>query len=118
MPPDLVLALGMMIRYLFVFAHMSRKIRKSLQAKCFNPFDRRLPYRYRITQMGYILETMFIRSFEQGERTYISMLCRGYGRGSHIYISKKPLQRWDTYFLTGCLCYIIVVLLICWLTCQ
>ena len=118
MPSVLVLALGMMIRYLFVFAHMSRKIRESLKAKCFDPFDRKLPYRYRITQMGYTLGTMFIRSFEQGERTYISMLCRGYGKDSHIYISKKPFHRWDIFFLAGCLCYIIAVPLICWFTAQ
>jgi cobalt/nickel transport system permease protein len=114
MPAELILALGMMIRYLFVFGYMARKINESLQTRCFNPFDRTLPYRYRITKMGYTLGTMFIRSFEQGERTYMSMLCRGYGRESHIYISKKPLLKMDVIFLSAGLGYIIVVPIYFW----
>ncbi|MDD1727504.1 MAG: energy-coupling factor transporter transmembrane protein EcfT, partial [Methanospirillum sp.] len=113
-----LLALGMMIRYLFVFAYMSRKIHESLLVKCFDPFDRRLPYRYRITQLGYTLGTMFIRSFEQGERTYLSMLCRGYGRESHVFVSKKPIPRVELFALAGCICYIIAVPTICWLLYQ
>jgi len=118
MPPDFVLALGMMIRYLFVFGQMYTKIHEAFQSKCFDPFDRSLPYRYRITQMGYTLGTMFIRSFEQGERTYTSMLCRGYGRGTYLYICKKALTGRDIWFLVISLIYIIVVPLICWIRYQ
>ncbi|MFH0966223.1 MAG: cobalt ECF transporter T component CbiQ [Methanobacteriota archaeon] len=114
LPSELILALGMMIRYLFVFGYMARKINQSLQARCFDAFNRNLPYRYRITQMGYTLGTMFIRSFEQGERTYMSMLCRGYGKESHIYICKKSLQNPDIFFLIAGLSYVIAVPLICW----
>ncbi|HWQ62774.1 MAG TPA: cobalt ECF transporter T component CbiQ [Methanospirillum sp.] len=118
MPPDFVLALGMMIRYLFVFGQMYQKIHETFQSKCFDPFDRSLSYRYRITQMGYTLGTMFIRSFEQGERTYMSMLCRGYGRGTYLYICKKALSRMDIRFLTISLGYIIIIPLVCWIRYQ
>ena len=99
LPPEFSLTLGMMIRYLFVFGYMFRKIQHSLATRCFDPFDRRLPYRYRLREMGYTIGTFFVRSYEQGERTYTAMLCRGYGRHSHVFVAKKPLTWADWAFL-------------------
>ena len=113
-PPELILALGMMIRYLFVFGIMFRKVSDALDTRLFNPFDRKIPYKYRIINMGYILGAMFIRSLEQGERTYSSMLCRGYGRDSYIFIKKKDLLPVEIGFLLFCMCFIITVPLILW----
>lgn len=79
MPGEFTLCIGMMVRYLFLFARTSEKIKNALETRCFDPFDRALPYRYRLRQMGYTIGTMFLRSYEQGERTYTCMLCRGYG---------------------------------------
>jgi cobalt/nickel transport system permease protein len=98
LPPEFGLALGMMVRYLFVFGYMYRKINQAMETKCFDPFDRSLPYRYRLRQMGYTIGTLFIRSYEQGERTYTSMLCRGYGRDSHSYLTKKRLKHMEWVF--------------------
>ena len=83
----------MMIRYLFVFGYMYRKIVQALETKAFDPFDRNLPYRYRMRQIGYTIGTMFIRSYEQGERVYTSMLCRGYGRQSHLFYKEKRILK-------------------------
>ncbi|HPP77173.1 energy-coupling factor transporter transmembrane component T [Methanospirillum sp.] len=113
-PPELILALGMMIRYLFVFGTIYRKVTDALKARLFDPFDHRLPYRYRIVNMGYMMGSLFIRSLEQGERTYASMLCRGYGRDSYIFIRDKPLHSSDLIFLFSCLFIIILVPLFCW----
>jgi len=99
LPAEFALALGMMIRYLFVFGYIYRKVNEALVTRCFNPFDRTLPYRYRLQQLGYTIGSLFLRSYEQGERTYIAMLCRGYGRHSHIFLEKKPLARVDWAFL-------------------
>jgi cobalt/nickel transport system permease protein len=109
LPAEFALALGMMIRYLFVFAYMYRKITETLRTKCFDAFDRHLPYRYRLKQLGYLIGTMFIRSYEQGERVYTSMLCRGYGRESFLFVRKKPLRRSEWVFLSLSLCFIVVV---------
>jgi len=113
-PPELILALGMMIRYLFVFGIIYRKVTDALKTRLFDPFDHRLPYRYRIVNMGYMMGSLFIRSLEQGERTYASMLCRGYGRDSYIFIRDKPLLRSDLIFLFCCLFIIILAPLFCW----
>jgi cobalt/nickel transport system permease protein len=100
LPAEFTLVLGMMLRYLYVFGYMIRKMRQSLETRCFDPFDRSLPYRYRLEKLAYAVGTLFIRSYEQGERTYLAMLCRGYGRESHLYISKKPLKSRDWAFLS------------------
>jgi cobalt/nickel transport system permease protein len=116
LPPEFALTFGMMIRYLFVFGYIYRKINESLQTRCFDPFNPSLPYSYRIRQLGYTVGTIFIRSYQQGERVYTSMLCRGYGRDSHIYIVKKPLRAVDWSFLLTCLAFSLIVPLALWIT--
>lgn len=107
LPAEFTLTLGMMIRYLFVFGYMYRKINESLATRCFQASDSRLPYRYRLRTLAFTIGTLFIRSYEQGERTYLAMLCRGYGRESHLYIRNKPLFRSDRIFLVGGLFVVI-----------
>jgi cobalt/nickel transport system permease protein len=116
LPADFALVLGMMLRYLFVFGYVYRKVREALVTRCFDAFDRRLPHMYRLRQMGYILGTMFIRAYEQGERVYISMLCRGYGRHSFLFVKKKSLSEGDIAFLSLSLLFIITVPVAIWLT--
>jgi cobalt/nickel transport system permease protein len=115
LPSEFALALGMMIRYLFVFGYMYRKIVQALETKAFDPFDRNLPYRYRMRQIGYTIGTMFIRSYEQGERVYTSMLCRGYGRQSHLFLKKKGFKTSEWTFLVICLGFIIIIPVMAWL---
>jgi cobalt/nickel transport system permease protein len=116
LPPEFALTFGMMIRYLFVFGYIYRKINESLATRCFDPFNSALSYRYRMKQIGYTVGTIFIRSYEQGERVYTSMLCRGYGKDSHIFITKKPLKGYEWAFLSFCLVFIIAVPVTIWLT--
>ena len=115
LPPEFALTFGMMIRYLFVFGYIYRKINESLATRCFDPFNSALSYRYRMKQIGYTVGTIFIRSYEQGERVYTSMLCRGYGKDSHIFITKKPLQSSEWTFLSVCLVFVIAVPVIIWM---
>lgn len=103
LPAEFTLILGMMTRYLFVFGQMYVRIRNALATRCFDPFDRALPYRYRLRQLGYTLGTMFLRSYEQGERTYTAMLCRGYGPDAHLFVARKPLSGRDWTVLAACL---------------
>jgi cobalt/nickel transport system permease protein len=116
LPAEIALALGMMIRYLFVFGYIFRKVNETLKTKCFDAFDRNLPYGYRLRQLGYTIGTMFIRSYEQGERVYTSMLCRGYGRDSHLFIAKKPLLAKEWAFLSVSLIFIIAIPVTVWVT--
>ena len=115
LPPEFALTFGMMIRYLFVFGYIYRKINESLATRCFDPFNSALSYRYRMKQIGYTVGTIFIRSYEQGERVYTSMLCRGYGKDSHIFIAKKPLLSSEWAFLSLCLVFVIAVPVMIWM---
>ncbi len=115
LPAEFALAFGMMIRYLFVFGYMYRKISESLATRCFDPFNPALPYRYRLRQLGYTVGTLFIRSYEQGERVYTSMLCRGYGKASHMFVSRKPLRPAEWSFLAFCLFFVILVPVTVWM---
>jgi len=115
LPAEFALALGMMIRYLFVFGYMYRKIVQTLETKAFDPFDRNLSYRYRMRQIGYTIGTMFIRSYEQGERVYTSMLCRGYGKHSHLFLKKKGIKPSEWTFLVISLGFIVLIPVIAWL---
>jgi cobalt/nickel transport system permease protein len=114
LPAEFTLVLGMMLRYLYVFGYMIRKMRQSLETRCFDPFDRNLPYRYRLEKVAYAVGTLLIRSYEQGERTYMAMLCRGYGRESHLYIAKKPMRTGDWTFLACGMALIILVPILAW----
>ncbi len=115
LPPEFALTFGMMIRYLFVFGYIFRKINESLITRCFDPFDPSLSYRYRMKQIGYTVGTIFVRSYEQGERVYTSMLCRGYGKDSHSYVTKKPLHTGEWSFLIFCLFFVTAVPVMVWL---
>lgn len=116
LPAEFALALGMMIRYLFVFGYMYRKIVQALETKAFDPFDRNLSYRYRMRQIGYTIGTMFVRSYEQGERVYISMLCRGYGKKSHLFLKKKGIKTSEWTFLIISVGFIIIIPVWVWLS--
>lgn len=118
LPAEFSLVLGMMVRYIFVLGYITRKVGESLAARCFSPFDPHLPYRYRLRVLAYTIGTLFIRSYEQGERTYMAMLCRGYGRESHLYIRKKPLERRDLFFLATCMPVVVCTPVIAWLSSQ
>lgn len=109
LPSDFVMALGMMIRYLFVFGYIYRKINETFKTKCFDPLDKQLPYQYRLRQIGYTIGTLFLRSYEQGERTYIAMLCRGYDRHANIYVREKTLNGRDWTFLICSLLFFIIL---------
>ncbi len=115
LPAEFALTLGMMIRYLFVFGYIYRKVNESLATRCFDPFNADLPYMYRLKQVGYTIGSIFIRSYEQGERVYTSMLCRGYGSDSHIFLIKKPMKRMEWVEFALCMIFIIGVPLTVWM---
>ncbi|PWR73807.1 cobalt ECF transporter T component CbiQ [Methanospirillum lacunae] len=100
LPSVMALSLGMMIRYLFLFATMYTQIHHALQGRNFDPWAKNLPYRYRIRTLGYAMGVLFLRAYEQGERTYSAMLCRGYGSHALDHLQKKALTHIDLIVLT------------------
>jgi len=70
----------------------------------------------RYYQVFHVIADLPFGSYEQGERVYTSMLCRGYGRHSFLYVKKKPLGRSDLAFLSVSIIFVIAVPVIFWLT--
>lgn len=98
LPKELALLFTMMVRYLFVFWHMLGRIRTAQKTRCFDIWNRKVPGRWILEQLGYTISSLFVRSYEQGERTYQSMLCRGYNE-AHVYVGKKKISAADVFVL-------------------
>jgi cobalt/nickel transport system permease protein len=99
MPKEMALLFTMMARYLFVFSNMLGRIRRAQKTRCFDLLNKKVPRIWTLQQIGYTISSMFIRSYEQGERTYQSMLCRGYNADRHVYVGSKNLRILDVSFL-------------------
>ncbi|VVB54019.1 Energy-coupling factor transporter transmembrane protein EcfT [uncultured archaeon] len=95
LPKEMALLFTMMVRYLFVFWNMLGRIRTAQKTRCFEIWNRKVPRKWTLEQIGYTISSLFIRSYEQGERTYQSMLCRGYCADAHVYVDKKKLHITD-----------------------
>ena len=93
LPAEISLVIGLMVRYLFVAALMYQRVLHMFAVRCFSPFATHLPYRYRLSVLAYAIGSLFIRSYERGERVYVSMLCRGYGKDSYLHVSSKPFTK-------------------------
>ena len=99
LPKEMALLFTMMVRYLFVFWNMLGRIRTAQKTRCFEIWNRKVPRMWTLEQIGYTISLLFIRSYEQGERTYQSMLCRGYSADAGVYVNKKKLKLLDFSWL-------------------
>src|SRR3990172_6068408 len=106
LPREMALLFTMMIRYLFVFWNILGRIRTAQKTRCFDLLNKSVPKRWILEQVGYTISSLFIRSYEQGERTYQSMLCRGYNADTHVYVGKKKIGFSD--FVVIALTFIII----------
>lgn len=89
MPREFALIFSLMIRFLFMFFDELNKIMQAQKTRCFDAFNKKLPYTWRMKQLGYTVAMMFLRAFERGETIYMSMASRGYSDKSHLYSDKK-----------------------------
>jgi cobalt/nickel transport system permease protein len=98
-PRQFTLLLSMMVRYLFLFWAVLKRIRIAQQTRLFDIWNKNVSRKWVIEQVGNSMSTIFIRSYEQGERTYISMLCRGYGSGHEKAYYRTKIKAPDILFL-------------------
>jgi cobalt/nickel transport system permease protein len=108
MPKDLAMILSIMVRFLFVFIDELAAIRKSQKSRNFHIHSNLTPYKWRVRQVGYTVAMMFVKSYEQGERVYRSMVSRGFSDESDLYNEKKSLERNDYIYI----CTIIILVIV------
>lgn len=91
LPREFALLLTMMIRYLFVFWGVFKRLRRAQASRGFDIWNKNVPRKWILEQIAHSISSLFIRSYEQGERTFQSMLSRGYDYTADIYVHKKKI---------------------------
>lgn len=98
-PREFSMLLSLTLRYLFFFYEELRKIRNAQKTRCFDIWNKKTAYLWRLKKIGETISMMFLRSYEQGEKVYFSMLSRGYSDGSNLYDENKKLSAKDFTFI-------------------
>jgi len=101
LPKEFALLFSMMVRYLFMFWGVYRRMRTAQISRCFSIWNKKVPRKWILEQIGYAITSLFIRSYEQGERTYQSMLSRGYDYSAHTYVREKKIKIKDAFFIAS-----------------
>ncbi|MEM2934226.1 MAG: cobalt ECF transporter T component CbiQ [Halobacteria archaeon] len=108
-PREVILLFGLFARYLFVFQNAYQRIKLAQETRCFRISNRKVPYSWILEQLSYSISLLFIRAYEQGERTYISMLSRGYNPNSEIYIESRKITFSDGLYLFNTIAILLAV---------
>lgn len=98
-PREFSMLLSLTLRYLFFFYEELRRIRNAQKTRCFDIWNKKTAYLWRLKKMGETISMMFLRSYEQGEKVYFSMLSRGYSDNSNLYEENKKLNIKDFAFI-------------------
>lgn len=99
MPKDLAMILSIMVRFLFMFIEELESIRKAQSSRNFHIHNKKTSYVWRLKQVGFTVAMMFLKSYEQGENVYRSMVSRGFSENSEFYSEKEKLDKNDYYFI-------------------
>ncbi len=94
-PRVLVMIMSFMYRYIFVLTDEVMRMKQARDSRNFGSGGKRL---WQIKTVGNMIGTLFIRSYERGERVYASMVARGFDGHSRTLdrLCFKPV---DVYFV-------------------
>ncbi|HIH62631.1 MAG TPA: cobalt ECF transporter T component CbiQ [Methanobacteriales archaeon] len=98
-PHTFIMLLNLTVRYLFFFYDELERIKNAQKTRCFDIWNKNTQYSWRLRKIGETIAMIFLRAYEQGEKTYLSMLSRGYSQESQMYHEKSPLKRADILFI-------------------
>ncbi len=106
-PRVIILILSFMYRYIFVLVDEMMRMRQARDSRNFG--GSRL---YQLKTIGNMIGTLFIRSYERGERVYAAMLSRGFDDKVRT-LHQLAFRHSDAYFGTA-LCLLLVLGAIVW----
>lgn len=113
-PHQLAMLLNLTVRYLFFFYDQLENILNAQSTRCFDIFNKKTSYKWRLKKVGETITMMFLRTFEQGEKVYLSMMSRGYSENTRTYMSKTKLDLKDYFFFSTTLLVLLGLQLINW----
>lgn len=96
MPRVLAMLMSFMYRYLFILTDEVMRMKQARDSRSFG--GRRL---WQMRTIGNMVGTLFIRSYERGERVYAAMSARGFS-GQTPTLSHLSFRLTDACFATGC----------------
>jgi cobalt/nickel transport system permease protein len=102
MPRVMVMLLSFMYRYIFLLTDEVMRMKQARDSRNFG--GKRLR---QISTVGNMIGTLFIRSYERGERVYTAMVSRGFDGHSRT-LGRLHFNRLDACFITG-----IILALVC-----
>jgi cobalt/nickel transport system permease protein len=106
-PHQLAMLLNLTVRYLFFFYDQLENILNAQSTRCFDIFSKKTSYQWRLKKVGETITMMFLRTFEQGEKVYMSMMSRGYSENTRTYMAKTKLDSKDYFFFSATLLVIL-----------
>ncbi|GBF35786.1 cobalt ECF transporter T component CbiQ [Methanofervidicoccus abyssi] len=108
LPNIMSILLGLMIRYLFIMYDILQSTIRAQKSRALN--RKNLSYKQILNIFGYTVGSIFIRAYEQGERTYLAMVSRGYSENSDIHFNIGNISTNDVILLTVTIILIIFLL--------
>lgn len=99
-PREFSMILSLTLRYIFFFYDELRRIQNAQKSRCFDIRNKKATYMWRLKKVGETISMMFLRSYEQGEKVYFSMLSRGYSDDSNLYNENRNLGSKEYVFIT------------------
>ncbi|MFC2031911.1 cobalt ECF transporter T component CbiQ [Chloroflexota bacterium] len=103
MPRVIIMILSFMYRYLFILVDETMRMKQARDSRNFG--GARL---WQIRTIGNMVGTLFIRSYERGERVYQAMVARGFD-GQTRTLNHLNFRLADTGFGIGC-CLVLVLI--------
>jgi cobalt/nickel transport system permease protein len=83
-----------------------------MTSRNFDPFNKDIPYKWRVKQVGYSIAMMFLKAYEKGETIYLSIASRCFSDDSRLYHAKTIIGKHEYIFLACVICIIIALELV------
>ncbi|MCK5577783.1 MAG: cobalt ECF transporter T component CbiQ [Dehalococcoidales bacterium] len=94
-PRVLVMLLSFMYRYIFILTDEVMRMKQARDSRSFGG-----KWRWQIKTVGNMVGTLFLRSYERGERVYAAMVARGFDGHSRT-LERLRFGRRDALFAAG-----------------
>jgi len=106
MPNIYVMMLSFMYRFIFILEDELARMVRAREARSFNS-----GWVQSIKTVGAMIGTLFVKSYERGERVYAAMKSRGYS-GEIKLIRELKMNREDSLFITAFLSLLVLILVV------
>jgi cobalt/nickel transport system permease protein len=102
-PKFMIMLASFTYRYLFILADEVIKMKRARDSRCFGG-----KWIWHVKTIGHMIGTLFLRSYERGERIYIAMVSRGY-EGEFNRVGHSTFKAGDLVFMSSVILIVLSV---------